>query len=44
VAGVPDLAVRQLAFDPDFEELFFEEETDVGVEIGDREDTALPDW
>src|SRR5262249_22040664 len=37
MSGVPDPAVRQLAFDPDFEEFLFEEIADADRQLGDRE-------
>ena len=40
MAGVPDAAVRELALDPDFEELGFEQIADANGELGDGEDTA----
>ncbi len=38
MAGVPDLAVRQLAFDPDLEEFLFETIADLDREIGHADD------
>src|SRR4029077_17817230 len=38
MAGVPDVAVRQLALDPDLEELFFEEIAHANGQLGDGED------
>jgi hypothetical protein len=35
VAGVPDLAVRELAFHPDLEELFFKQRPDSARQLGD---------
>src|SRR5215467_8528207 len=41
MTGVPDLAVRQLALDPDFEEFGFEVITDLDGEFGDAQHTPL---
>src|SRR5262249_17507663 len=40
VSGVPDLAVRQLAFDPDLEEPFLEQVAHANRQLGDREDVT----
>ena len=40
MAGVPDAAVRELALDPHFEELGFEQIADANGELGDGEDAA----
>jgi hypothetical protein len=41
VPGVPHLAVRELAFDPHFEELLFEPRADAAGEFRDGVDAAL---
>ena len=40
MTGVPQAAVRQLPFDPDLEELAFEQIADADRELGDREHAA----
>src|SRR5262249_23115811 len=40
VPGVPDAAVRELAFDPDLRELLLEQVPDLNRELGDREDAT----
>ena len=43
--GVPDLAVRQLALDPDLEELLFEQIAHANGQLGDGEDmTGTRGW
>jgi hypothetical protein len=39
--GVPHLAIRQLAFDPDFEEAFLEQPAKFGRQLRDGEDSSL---
>ena len=40
LAGVPDVAIGELALDPDFDEFGLEQIADANGELGDGEDTA----